>query len=85
MPARPSGGLTAKIDAAALKIAERHAKEKASRAEQIVGGVLLGVWCLFLIGEFFHFVEHQPTLTHSLTKWSPRHGKTNHGYRNGVW
>ena len=73
---RPSVGLTAKIDAAALKIAERHARElakgnKPSRAEQIVGGVLLGVWCLFLIGEYFHIVGHREGFQHLLTKWSP--------------
>ncbi len=32
---------------------------------------LLFVWVLFLIGEFFHLVEHRGDFEHTLTKWSP--------------
>lgn len=67
MPGRPSG-LTAKMDAAALRAVGKH---KPSLLEQIVGAGLLFVWSLFLIGEFFHLVEHSASWTHSLTKWSP--------------
>ena len=62
-PGRMSGGLTAKIDAAALRAVGKH---KPSLLEQIVGAALLLVWSLFLIGEYFHLVEHETTLRHAI-------------------
>ena len=69
MPGRISSGLRARMDAAALKVVAR--RHKPSLLEQIVGGGLIGVWAIFLIGEFFHLVEHREGLQHLLTKWSP--------------
>ena len=58
------------MDAAAIK-AVANRKSKPSLLEQIAGLGLLTLWSLFLIGEFFHLVEHQPTWTHLLVQWSP--------------
>ena len=57
------------MDAAALKmVARRH---KPSLIEQIAGLGLLTVWSLFLIGEYFHLVEHETTLKHTIIQWAP--------------
>jgi hypothetical protein len=57
------------MDAAALKSVA--ARKKPSLLEQIGGLGLLFVWSLFLIGEFFHLVEHQTSWRHELIVWSP--------------
>jgi hypothetical protein len=75
-----SGGFSTIINekvVAALE--ERYKKEQAKKARhekppllrRIMGTIALGVWMLFMVAEFFHWVEHVETLGHDLTKWSP--------------
>lgn len=77
---RKSGGLTTIInEKVAAAIEARHRKEMAKKdrhekpplLRRIMGAVALGVWLLFQVAEFFHWVEHVETFAHDLTKWSP--------------
>jgi len=72
MPAK-RGSSGTRFDAAVLHALEKqHTRPKRKDPiRRIMGAVALGVWLLFMIGEFFHLVEHQETFGHDLTKWSP--------------
>jgi len=75
MPSKPTerGSSGTRFDAAVLHALEKqHTRPKRKDPiRRIMGAVSLGVWLLFQIGEFFHLVEHQDTLGHDLTAWSP--------------
>ena len=73
---RKSGGLTTLINAQVIKAMEAKARKEATHKKppllrRIMGAISLGLWMLFMIAEFFHWVEHIDTFGHDLTKWSP--------------
>jgi hypothetical protein len=76
-PKRPSSGLTAKIDAAVIHRMEKKAlaaaahEQKTFPLRRVMGAVALGVWMIFMMTEFFHWVEHVDSFGHDLTKWAP--------------
>lgn len=79
-PKRKSKGITAIIDAKVLRALEKKAQKDAAATEheqktfplrRVMGAVALGVWMIFMIAEFFHWVEHIDSFGHNLTKWAP--------------
>lgn len=87
MPSQPPGekkkrpsGITAVMDARLLAAMEAKAraemegggkKPKPTGMRAFVGWSLIGIWTLFLVAEFFHFVEHENTIGHIALQWSP--------------
>ena len=73
MPKRPSSGLTAKIDArlieAMTKKAKAHKRPTGGRA--VAGYLFLGISALFMVAEFFHWVEHENSLNHWVIQGAP--------------
>jgi len=75
-----SDGLSTIINAKVVAaLEERHRKEMAKKARhekppllrRIMGAVMLSVWLIFQVAEFFHWVEHIDSFRHDLTEWSP--------------
>ena len=80
-PKRKSkGGMTAIVEAKVLQALEKKAVKDRAAAQheqkifplrRIMGAVALGVWLIFMMGEFFNLVEYADAFGHDLTKWSP--------------
>ena len=61
-----------RFDAAVLHALEKQqTRRKPPLLRRIMGAIVLGVWLIFTMAEFFHWVEHVDTFGHDLTKWSP--------------
>lgn len=77
---KSKGGMTAIVEAKVLQALEKKAKrddaaasheQKTFPLRRVMGAAAIGMWMIFMMAEFFHWVDHQDTFGHDLTKWSP--------------